>query len=334
VAEDKPFEATAQRLARAKREGDVPRSADLNALASLACAACAAFALAPFISQAASTALERASRGDLGGMPYVVLAGCALGVCVVGLCGALLATYLQSQRFAFKMPTPNLKKLDPIAGLKKMLSRDAVLAAAKALVVTSALAATLAPGLRDAFSASSVAASPLQIAAQAWRSLQLAFACALAIAALFAVADVVLERTKWRRRLRMSFDELKREMKQSEGDPHVKGKRRQMQRALSRGSVARISEAAFVVTNPTHIAIALEYAPPAVPVPRVLLRAIDEGAQEIKRRARELQIPIVENVPLARALLETTHAGEYIPASAYAAVAAIVAALVREKAIA
>jgi flagellar biosynthetic protein FlhB len=214
-----------------------------------------------------------------------------------------------------------------------MLSRDAALAAAKALVVTAALVAVLFPGLREAFGASAIAASPAEIAQRTWGTLRLAFLGALLVAAFFAVADVLLERIKWKRRLRMSFDELKRDMRQSEGDPHVKGKRRQAQRALSRGSIARVKDAAFVVTNPTHVAIALEYAPPAVPVPRVLVRAIDDGAQEVKRRARALGVPIVENVALARALLAATEVGEYIPASSYAAVAAIVASLVREKAI-
>jgi flagellar biosynthetic protein FlhB len=333
VAEDKQFEATSQRLARAKREGDLPRSADLNALASLASAALAASAAVPLLSSAAATALQRASRGDLGAGPYVLLGGCGLGVCVAGLCGALLATYLQSRTFTFKFPAPNIAKLNPMAGIKKMVSRDAVLAAAKAVVVTAALVATLLPGLRDAFGASAVAASPLELAAQSWHTLQIAFGGALVIATFFAVADVLLERTKWKRRLRMSFDEVKRDMKSSEGDPHVKGKRRQMQRALVRGSVARVKDAAFVVTNPTHIAIALAYDPPEVPVPRVLVRAVDAGAQEVKRLARELRVPIIENVPLARALLGATDVGEYIPPSAYAAVAAIVAALVREKAI-
>ena len=88
------------------------------------------------------------------------------------------------------------------------------------------------------------------------------------------------------------------------------------------------------MTNPTHVAIALEYRPPEVAVPRVLVRAIDDGASEVKRLARELRVPIVENVPLARELLATTDVGDYIPPGAYAAVAAIVALRVREKAIA
>jgi flagellar biosynthesis protein FlhB len=334
MSENKQFEATSQRLARAKREGDLPRSADLNALASLACASGAAFAVTPLVANAAATALERASRGDLGGAPYLTLAGCGLAVCCSGLGGALAATYLQSKTFTFKMPAPNLGKLNPAAGLKKMFARDALLAAAKATVVTAALVATLAVGLRDAFTASTVTASTMEVAAIAWRCLQLAFAGALAVAALFAVIDVVLERTKWKRRLRMSFDEIKRDMRESEGDPHLKGKRRQTQRARARGSIGRVKDAAFVITNPTHVAIALEYEPPAVPVPRVLVRAIDEGAQEVKRVARAAGVPIVENVALARALLATTDVGDFIPPDAYAAVAAIVAALVREKVLA
>jgi len=333
MADDKHFEATAQRVARARREGDIPRSADLNALSSLACASCTAFAIVPLVNGVAQTALVRASRGDLGIGPYAVLAACGLAVCIVGLCGALAATYLQSRTFTFKVPAPNVAKLNPFAGFKKMFSRDAALAAAKAIVVTAALIAVLFPGLRDAFGASAIAASPVEIAERTSGTLRVAFLGALIVAAFFAVADLLLERIKWKRRLRMSFDELKRDMRQSEGDPHVKGKRRQAQRALSRGSIARVKDAAFVVTNPTHVAIALEYAPPAVPVPRVLVRAIDDGAQEVKRRARAHGVPIVENVPLARALLAATEVGEYIPPSSYAAVAAIVAALVREKAI-
>jgi flagellar biosynthesis protein FlhB len=131
----------------------------------------------------------------------------------------------------------------------------------------------------------------------------------------------------------MSFDELKRDHKQSEGDPLLRGKRRQRHRSLVRGPAAKLARAAFVVANPTHVAIALEYRPPVVAVPRVLVRAIDEGAREIKRRARELRIPIIENVTLARSLLASADVGEYIPPAAYVAVAAIVASLVREGAI-
>ena len=213
MAEEKPFEATSQRLNRAKREGDLPRSADLNAFASLAAAVCAAFLVVPFVAQAASAALERASRGDLAWGPYAVMGSSGLAVCAVGLLGALLSTYLQSRQFTFKMPAPSLAKLDPFAGVKKMISADAIVSAAKATLVTLAIAGALMPGLRDAFSANAVAASPLELAAQSWHALLDAFLSALAVAAFFAIADLLLEQRKWKKRLRMSFDEVKRDAK-------------------------------------------------------------------------------------------------------------------------
>jgi flagellar biosynthesis protein FlhB len=127
----------------------------------------------------------------------------------------------------------------------------------------------------------------------------------------------------------MSFDEVKRDLKQSEGDPHVRNRRKQTHRGLLRGSITRLREAAFVVTNPTHVAVALEYRPPEVEVPRVLIRAIDAGAMLVKERARELGIPLVEDVALARALLASTQVGGSIPRGAYEVVARIVASLIR-----
>jgi len=334
VPDDKPFEATAARLARAKREGDVPRSHDLGAAASLFCAFAAACACAGPLAAAAERALRDAARGRGGSwLPYALVAACALAPMLAALAAAPVATYLQTRAWTFKMPAPQFAKLDPVRGLKRMFSRESALAGAKAVAVSCAVAAAVAPALRGAL-AFGGAATPAELAAGVRRSTVATLAGALAVAALFACADFAIERAKWLRRLRMSLDELKRDHKASEGDPQLKGRRRQAHRALVRGSFARLAEAAFVVANPTHVAIALEYRPPAVPVPRVLVRAIDEGALRVKRRARELRIPIVENAPLARALLAATHAGEFIAPESYAAVAAVVAALLREGALA
>ncbi len=95
---------------------------------------------------------------------------------------------------------------------------------------------------------------------------------------------------------------------------------------LARGSLRRVKEAAFVVCNPEHIAVALEYRPPAVPVPRVLVRAADETAARVRAIAVECGVPLVRNVALARMLYETD-VEQYIPPECYAAVAEIVAQL-------
>ncbi len=156
---------------------------------------------------------------------------------------------------------------------------------------------------------------------------------AVAAALLVALAETIWEGARWRRRLRMDHDELRRELRQTEGDPHVRGRRRRTHHALIRGSLGRLGDAAFVIANPTHVAVALEYAPPAVPVPRVLVRAVDAGARLLKRRARALGIPVVEDPVLARLLFGCTQSGAYIPRSAYDAVARIVAALLHRGAL-
>lgn len=330
MPEDKPFEATAGRLARARRDGDLPRSADINAVASIACASLALFAMMPTLGASSRVALaEAVSPRGFSPWPYLVIATCALAVAFAAVVGALLGTFGQARTLVIKFPAPKFEKLNPFEGLKKMLSRDAFVGGAKALAVSLVVTCAAIGPARETFAANGASSSPQGLAAIVLRALAGIFVSALVIAALSGVLDVARERAKWKKRLRMSFDELKRDHKASEGDPLLRGRRRSAHRALVRGSIHRVREAAFVVTNPTHVAIALEYRPPDVAVPRVLVRAIDEGARAVKRLAREHRVPIVENVALARALLASTAVGEYIPADAYGAVATIVASLVR-----
>ena len=335
MADDKRFDATQSRLAQAKRDGDVPRSHDLCAVASLATAGLATLAILDPLAAAVCMALRDALQPNgPSPWPYAAIAGCVLGVIAAAMGAALVATYLQTQTFTFKPPVLKVEKLNPSAGLKRMFGREAAIGASKAVVVSSIVTAAIVPVVRDTFASAGSGASPAVLAALVVHALQMALFCATGVAFAFAFGDVLVERAKWKRRLRMSFEELKRDHKASEGDPLLRGRRRQAHRALVRGSLGRVREAAFVVANPTHVAIALEYRPPAVAVPRVLVRAIDDGAREVKRLARESRVPIVENVALARSLLATTDVGDYIPEGAYAAVAAVVATLVRQKAIA
>ena len=318
-------------MAKARRDGDIPRSSDVNAIASLACASLGLFLVLDPAAGAARTALAQAASGrapDPG--PYVVFGLVVLVVIVCALIGAVAATYAQARAFTVKFPAPKFEKLNPFEGLKRMLSRDAAIGGAKALVVSAAVAGAVVPAARDTFAALADVAAPARLGAIVVGAIRTTLVSALLVATLFAIVDLFLERAKWRKRLKMSFDELKRDSKQNDGDPLVRGRRRQAHRALVRGSIANVKNAAFVITNPTHVAIALDYRPPSIAVPRVIVRAIDAGAREVKRRARELGVPIVENVPLARALLASTDVGEPIPPDAYAAVAAIVAMLARE----
>ncbi len=330
MSEEKRFDATPSRLARARREGDRPRSQDATAVVSLGAGVLAAGALLGPLAGAFRRALvDAAFPARLSAAPYALAAACVLGVAASALAAALSAAVAQGGGLAFVAPAPNFRRLDPFAGLLRMFSRDAVVAGAKALVVAAAVGIAVAAPVREVFARAQTGASAAQTAALARHAVAGVLAGALTVAGAFACGDVALERAKWRRRLRMSLEELKRDRRQNDGDPQLRGRRRQAHRNLIRGSIARVAEAAFVVANPTHVAIALEYRPPAVAVPRVLVRARDAGALEVKRRARALGIPVVENVGLARLLFAATAAGEYIPPDAYAPVAAVVAALLR-----
>ncbi len=331
MAEDKPYDATPSRLARARREGDAPSSQAFAALAALGGAAIVLGAIATPLAVAAHAAFNAAAAARaISAGAYLLLAACAFAVPCGAALAAIAAAYLQAGRIVVRAPVPKFEKLNPLQGLKRMVSRDAAIGGARAFVVASAVTCAVIPSFADGFAATA-GSSATGLVALVVHAATTMLAVSLGVAAIFAIADLFLERAKWKRRLRMSFEEVKREYRQNEGDPRLRGQRRRAHRALVRGSIGRLKEAAFVVCNPTHVAVALAYRPPEIIVPRVLVRAIDEGAREVKRQARALGVPVVENVALARTLLGTS-VDEYIPASTYAAVAAIVSSLLREQA--
>ncbi len=333
MAETKPFEATASRLERARREGDVLRSSDLAAVAALG----SAFAVLPLVLEplaaAARVALVASARGGpLPARTYAEMGALAACVPAAAIAGAVLANVLPAGGLGVRFPAPKFERLDPRSGLRRLFSPDALVAALKAFVATTALALALLPVAWEAL-AGDGAAAPSRLAAQTFGAIERSIAVAIAAGSAFAWLDLLIERTKRRRRLRMTFEELKRDRKQSEGDPGLRGRRRQAHRALAAGSLRRLPEAALVVANPSHIAVALAYRPPEIPVPRVLIRAADETAQLVKRRALQLGIPLIEDVALARSLFANTRPGEYIPRESYVVVATIVAALLRSGAL-
>jgi flagellar biosynthesis protein FlhB len=333
MAEDKAFEPTPARLARAKRDGDVARSRDIGAVASFVAAFGALVAVGDGGAAAARSALSDALRGHVAAGPYALLAVDASAIVASAAGGGVLASLVQTGGIAFRFPTVKLAKLAPTAGLRRMVGRDAALGAGKAVFVAFAVGLAAVLGARDAVAGANAPTTTTALARIAQSALASAVSCATLVATTFAIADVLLERASWRRRLKMSFEEIKREHKSSEGSPELRGRRRAAHRNLARGSIASVKDAAFVVTNPTHVAVALEYRPPAVAVPRVLVRATDDGAQAVKARARSLGIPVVEDVVLARALLASTVVGEPIPRDTYGAVAVIVATLARAAAV-
>jgi len=300
---EKPFDATPGRLERARREGDVPRSAEFSSVAAFGAGAVGLVLALPLLTAAAHAAVLGIGTARYLLAPLVMLGIASLTPALLAGVGALAARRVLAGRLTFRSPKFEFARLSPATGLRSMLSRDALINGAKALLCASAVVLALVPLLAETLSWAARSRSAESMAALSLRGIVSAMAIVLAIGFALAALDAGLERAKWRRRLRMSFEELKRDLRQSEGDPFLRSRRRRAHGGLVLGAIGRMREAAFVVANPTHIAIALAYRPPETAVPRVVVRAVDHAALVVKRRASELGIPIVEDVALARALL-------------------------------
>ena len=327
MAESKPFEPTPTWIARAKREGNIARSQELSAVCGFLCGALAIGALLPVFAAVdgdwiAQTAADPRAHVDVA-LRLVVLALIPLIAIAIG---GLAASLLQ-ERLVFVAPKLQAERLNPIEGFKRMFSREACIAAARALLAFVLAIVALVPTANEVF-ARGVGGADLPILATLARSAAVRIVLSvIVVGALFAIVDVFIVRIRWRKKLRMNAYELKRDSKENEGDPMQRGKRRVMHRMLNVGALARVADAAFVLTNPTHIAIALEYRPPEIPVPRVLGRAPDATAARVRELAAQHGVPIVENVPLARQLYELAQPGDEIPVETYVAIAEVVNAL-------
>lgn len=328
---EKAFEPTPQRIERAKREGDVARSSELGANVAFAAAAFAVAGVLPLFAAFAVRAIAIAARGEAPWYISSATLACALVPIACAGVAAAVAAVLQAGGFRVAALRFKLDRLDPAAGCKRIVSRETFAHAARAAVAFVVATAAMAPALTEAATRLLSAANAEASAAATWRAAGHIVLAAGATGTLFAVGEYASARNAWLRRLRMSFDERKREAKEQEGDPFARGRRRALHRSLSRGAVANVKSASFVVVNPTHVAVALEYRPLRLPVPVVTVRAAGEVALRVRDAAERYAVPVVENAPLARALYHDGAAGEPIAAAHYVAVAAIVAALRRAR---
>jgi flagellar biosynthesis protein FlhB len=327
---EKPFEATPHRIAKAKREGNVARSGEFAANLSFAAGGLSVVAIAPMLGTIAGASLAAGSSTANS----VTRAGLIVGTALIPIGAAALAgsfaNFVQSGGLTLVDVAPKFERLNPVEGIKRILSRETLTHSLRASLAFACAIAAMAPVV--AWSATTLLRSDTlgDAATVTWIAAREVAGAALGVGLFFAIAEYGAARSAWLRKLRMSFAERKRDAKEEEGDATARGRRRALHRALLRSGFSRLKEAAFVVANPVHVAVALEYRPPQVPVPRVLVRAADAAATAVRRVAAEHRIPIVENVALARALFRDTRAGEPIPHLHYVAVAEVVAALLRQ----
>lgn len=217
---------------------------------------------------------------------------------------------------AFEKLKPSGKKLNAITNLKNIFSKKNFVEFLKSSVKIGFLSALLWLLLRDAFPImTSIPQAGLAGMGQIVGSLIKTMLIYIGLAyAAISLADFVWQRHSYRKGLMMTKSEVKQEYKQMEGDPLIKHKRRHLhQEMLQEGAVQSARKATVLVTNPTHLAVALHYEEGETPLPVVL--AMGEGvlAERMRQAARDAGVPVMQNIPLARALTEQSTAGQYIP---------------------
>ena len=328
----KQYDATPTKRERAQREGNSARSQEISGVAAFAASGLTLFALLGLLGPAIASGFALHLHAPQQTLPLPWLAAIlslALAPPLAAASAGGIVGIAQSGGLRVVPIKVALTKLNPAAGLKRMLGIEAAVTALRAIVAFSVAGLAVAPIVRETFArADSLLAVPA-FGALAQASAERALAAVAFVGLVFAGADYALARKKWLKELKMTHDELKRDTKENDGDPQTRMRRKALHRQVVRGSVTRVREAAFVVTNPTHIAIALKYDPPRVSVPEIVVRAADDAAAQVRAMAREIGIPVIENVPLARALYASGEAGRPIANEHFLAVAQIIAELAR-----
>jgi flagellar biosynthetic protein FlhB len=252
----------------------------------------------------------------------------ALGVPLLMLMIAAIAGNMVQHRLVWSGESlkPRLSKISPLAGAKRVFGKQAAANFAKGLFKVAALGAVMTAILwpeRHRLDAM-VRFDPAAIlGVTVTLTLQL-LGAVVALLALVAIADYFFQYRQWFERQKMSLREMKEEFKQSEGDPHIKGRIRQLRHArMKKRMMAAVPKASVIITNPTHYAVALSY-DRGMSAPVCVAKGVDTIALKIREVAKAHDIPIVENVALARALHATVEIDDEIPVEHYHAVAEII----------
>ena len=343
---EKTEDPSPRRLEEALKRGDVAKSQEVNTWFIIGAAT---LALQVF-SGSMGNGLNATFRGLIANAHAIPTDGHALIRLLQRIClevgqalampllllvlGALLGNMIQ-HRFVWSGESlkPKLSKISLAAGAKRLFSKQAVANFIKGLlklaVVGAVLVALLWPE-RHRLEAL-VGTDPAAILPVA-RSLSLQLLGAVvALLAIVAAADFLFQYRQWYERQKMSLRELKQEYKDSEGDPHIKAKIRQIRQSrMKKRMMAAVPQATVVVTNPTHYAVALKYER-GMNAPVCLAKGVDSLALKIREVAGAHEIPIVENPPLARLLHATVEIDREIPPEHYKAVAEVIGYVMRLK---
>ena len=335
-----------KKLEDAHKKGDVAKSQEVVTWFMLLGSAVIFSMMAPGTAAGLTESLKlvimNADQFELGGAGFaaffnrlaLALLGTVLIPLVVLSSCAILANLIQHRPLVSVEPiTPKFSKISPFAGAKRLFSTDALVNFGKGLLKISVVGTVVVMVVwpeRDRLD-TMMTADPLIMLAQFQDIGIKIFTAVLAIVTVIAAADYFYVRQKWWKRLMMTVQETRDEYKQMEGDPHIKGKLRQLRQERSRKRMmSAVPDATVVITNPTHFAVALKY-DKAMKAPKCVAKGADAVAFRIRELAKEHDVPIVENPPLARALFASVEVDDTIPNEHFKAVAEVIGFVLRLK---
>jgi flagellar biosynthetic protein FlhB len=326
TGQERTEEPTAKRLQQAREKGQVARSRELNTLLMLLPCAVALWLTGEFAMDAVTRLFTGALTPPSEAMKVTseVVPFLALTVFVALLGPSVMGGLI----FSLKSMSPGLDKIDPIKGFGRIFSRKSLLELVKSLLkfflVSGVAVLVLLSFEREVMGLISLPVG--EGIAQAGRMIMLTLIFLSASLILVVAIDVPFQLWDHTRKLRMTKQEVKDEMKETDGNPEMKGKIRQKQREIAdRRMLADVPTADVVITNPTHFSVALKYDQEGNTAPRVLAKGADHMAMQIRHIARAHDIVIYEEPPLARALFASTEAGDEIPGNLFLAVARVLA---------
>src|SRR6056297_1004357 len=344
ATEEKTEDPTPKKFTEARKKGQVAKSTDLNSVIILVLMAILlVFAgeygfekMCLFLYGALSNADYMVTEGNLRALmthyAYSYFSVMIVVFATVMISGAAANLFQSGFLFSVEPLKPNIKKLNPVEGFKNLFSKKTVFNLAKTLfkflLVGTVVYFFAKENLPRIFSVAGMEAKGVfPFVRDLIYGLVVRIAVVLGVLAL---ADYAYQKYDYKKNLKMTKNEVKEEMKQMEGDPQIKSRRKQTQRqmAMSR-MMADVPEATVVLTNPTHLSIALRYDEKNEEVPVIVAKGAEILAFKIREIARENEIPIIENKPLARTIYKRTEIGDEIPADLYQAVAEILAAVYR-----
>ena len=335
---EKTEPATPKRLRDARKRGDVAKSRDMSSTLGLAfITVLIIFSLGESIERLTSLSINAINYRDL---PFEVLLLelsreairafliiSAIILLPVALFGLLIEFLQTGPIFALDKVQPKLSNLDPAAGIKKMFSMDNFVELIKTLAKTFILAVIAWFSIKAALGelAHLPASEPLLIIDAVVSMMIRLFGWTLGVFLAITALDMAYQHHAYAKKMRMSIADIKKEHKDNEGDPLLKGQRRQLQQEWSQESANQSARSASVlVVNPTHIAIAIRYDKEELPIPIVTAKAQDENARAMRDAANDAFVPVLRNQQLARQLLNDVDEGDAVPRALFDLVAEII----------